>query len=104
MPSQTKKPTVSWAASKDVWPEVILHLCNALVRPHLQYCIQYRRDMELLERVQRKVTKRIQGMEHFPIEDRLIDMGLFSLNNRFQGDLREAFQYLKSGYKKGQTL
>ena len=64
--------------------EIILQLYKALVRPHLEYCVQawrphLQKDIDLIEGVHRRATKMISNLKNKSYEERLSILSLTTL-------------------------
>ena len=83
---------------------LIVPLYKAIVRPHFEYYIQawspyLRKDIDMLEKIQRRATKLIPGLRDLTYEERLKECGLTTLETRrLRGDQIEVFKIL-NGYE-----
>jgi len=81
--------------------KVVLNLYKSLVRPHLEYCVQawrphLKKDINCLEKVQRRATRLISGYGHMKYDIRLKQAGLMTLETRRErADMLEVFKIVK---------
>ena len=78
-------------------------LYKTLVRPRMEFAIQawspyLKKDIQKLEKVQRRATKLVPKLSHLTYESRLKALGLTTLEERrTRGDMIETYKILK-GY------
>jgi hypothetical protein len=81
--------------------DIILRFYKSLVRPHLEYCVQawcphFRKDIDVLKKMQRRATKMTRGFKGLSYEERLSECGITTLEKRrIRGDLIETFKIIK---------
>ena len=84
--------------------KLFIFLYKTYVRPHLEYCVPiwspyYVKDIEILEKVQKRATKLVRGHNNLPYGQRLRSLDIYSLFCRRQrGDLIEVFKILNGYY------
>jgi len=80
--------------------EVLLKLYKSLVRPQLEFCTavwspHYKKDKELLERIQHRFTRMVPGLKQLPYDQRLEALNLWTLEEqRVRADLIEAYKIM----------
>ena len=92
------------------YTEIIKRLFTALVRPHVEYANsvwhpRFKKDVEQLEKVQRRATKLVTSLRDMSYQKRLQALHLPSLvYRRHRGDMIEVYKFIYGIYKSGHSL